>query len=416
MHKSYSIKILNIFVFLLLYSVFAKAELLLYNSFIVEGQVFDEKYFPVPNVRIIVSTGGSAVTNLKGEFKVSIETYPYDLVIIDSANSIGVLYQNLTTLKPELKLFGAEVPREINSEVIRVDFTPIPSGRSAIIKFLSDEIFYAPDVYASAGEKSKLLQINWPANINTINGRVIYLEKSQTKYEKLGEKVISISKGFYPQNIVFDTLSFYNSPGESMLTIYFPSGSYEKKELSVFADFLSLHRNAGILLNKTEGDLITTNVLIPLNLQLGYRLRVKAKMTLKGGAYIENFEYTYPNSTLTISREEPPFLITPQNRFSFVNNNTLFSYEWGSGSGIYVLHFHGFNPVGDYYIVTIDRTIKSPIAKSFGILKGNEFSWQVRKYIPYISTDDFVKPRKFSNDLGYKAILYSELWVFNFIR
>lgn len=397
--------------------LFANTELkVINNSYFIEGLVLDEKYFPVPNIRVIVSTGGSAITNFKGEFKVKIETYPYDLVLIDSANSIGVLYQNLTVLKPELRLFGAEVPREINSEVIRVDFSPIPAGRSAIIKFLSEEIFYSPDILASAGERTKLLQVNWPSNINTINGRVIYLEKSQTRYEKLGEKAISISKGFYPQNILFDTLSFYNTPGESTITIYFPAGSYEKKELSIFADFLSLHRNAGMLLNKTEGDLITANIMVPLNLQLGYRLRVKGKMTLKGGAYIENFEYTYPNSTLTISREEPPYLITPQNRFSFVNNNTLFSYEWGSGSGIYVIHFHGFNPVGDFYIVTLDRTIKSPVSKSFGILKGNEFSWRVMKYVPYISVDDFVKPRQFANDLGYKAILYSELWVFNTTR
>ncbi len=386
------------------------------SGYIVEGQVLDEKNFPVPNVRVIISSGGSAITNIRGEFKIIIETYPYDLVIIDSANSIGVLYQNLSILNPELKLFGVEIPREINSEVIRVDFNPIPAGRSAIIKFLSDEIFYSPDIFASAGEKTKLLQINWPSNVSTINGRVIYLEKSQTRYEKLGEKVISVSKGFYPQNVIFDTLSFYNTPGESIITIYFPSGSYEKKELSVYADFLSLNRNAEMLLNKTEGDLITANILVPLNLQLGYRLRVKGRMTLKGGAYIENYEYTYPNSTLTISREEPPFLITPQNRFSFVNNNTLFTYEWGSGSGIYVVHFHGFNPVGDYYIVTLERTLKSPVSKSFGILKGNEFSWQVMKYVPYISVDDFAKPRIFSNDLGYKAILYSELWVFSAIR
>ncbi|MCX7833388.1 MAG: hypothetical protein N2490_04180 [Ignavibacteria bacterium] len=406
-----------LFVLLTPFFVFASSEFRVKSTaYFVEGVVLDEKFFPVPNIRVIVSTGGNAITNFKGEFKIKIETYPYDIVLIDSANSIGVLYQNLTILNPELRLFGAEIPREINSEVIRVDFAPIPAGKSAIIKFLSEEIFYSPDVQASAGERSKLLQVSWPSYINTINGRVIYLEKSQTRFEKLGEKAISISRGFYPQNIFFDTLSFYNTPGESTITIYFPSGTYEKKELSIYADFLSLHRNAGMLLNKTEGDLITASILVPLNLQLGYRLRVKGKMTLKGGAYIENFEYTYPNSTLTISREEPPFLITPQNRFSFVNNNTLFSYEWGSGSGIYIIKFHGFNPVGDFYIVTLDRTIKSPVAKSFGILKGSEFSWQVMKYLPYISVDDFVKPRMFANDLGYKAILYSELWVFNTVR
>ena len=37
-----------------------------------------------------------------------------------------------------------------------------------------------------------------------------------------------------------------------------------------------------------------------------------------------------------------------------------------------------------------------------------EFRWRVNKYLTYFSVDDFVKPSAFKNDIGYKAILYSE--------
>jgi hypothetical protein len=381
-------------------------------SYDIEGRLLDERWLPVPNVTVSITNGGTATTDEKGYFKFSTGKIPYNLFVFDEAGSIGVLYHNMTILKPEIFLFGTASSRNIHTEFVKIDFLPVPPGRTSIIKFLSDEVYNSQDIYASAGEKTKLMTIEYPSYLSTLNGRVVYLEKSQSKYEKYSERPIILSKGFYPQNILFDSSAYYTKPITSYITVYLPPGDFSRKGFNVYADFLSMHRNSEILLNSTEGDLVSTRVMVPQNMQLGYRLKVTGYGYEKAGLGFENYNYTYPGSTLYLTIEEPPYLVTPQNKYYNANNNTLFTYEWGSGSGIYVVHFHGFDPVGDYYLVTLDRTILSPISSSKGILKGKELSWQVMKYLPYISVDDFAKPRKFANDLGYKAILYSELFTF----
>ena len=247
---------------------------------------------------------------------------------------------------------------------------------------------------------------------NSINGKVIYIEKSQNKYEKYSEKSVIISKGFYPQTVYFDSGTYYSKPLDANILVYPPAKICQKKEFYVFADFLSQHRNAELLLNFTEGDIINTGVLIPRDLSYGYRLKLSSLVTFANGSSFQTFEYTYPGSTIYLNSEEPPALSGPQDKFWGVNNNTLFSYEWGSNSGVYVLHFHAYNPVGDFYIVTEERNVKSPLANSAGTLSGVEFSWSVSKYVPYLSVSDFVKQKRFANDLGYKAILNSELRTF----
>lgn len=382
------------------------------HSYDIEGRLLDERWFPVPNVTVSITNGGTSTTNEKGYFRLSTSKMPYNLFVYDEAGSISVLYHNMTLLNPEIFLFGTVSSRNINTEIVRVDFLKIPPGRTAIIKFLSDEVFTSSDVYASASEQSKLITIDYPSYLSSLNGRIMYLEKSQSKYEKYSERPIILSKGFFPQNINFDSAAYYTTPVTSYVNIYLPQGSFSRKGFNVFADFLSLHRNAEVLINSTEGDLISTRVMVPQNMQLGYRLKVTGYGYQREGLGFENYNYTYPGSTLYLNTEEPPKLVTPQNKYYMANNNTLYTYEWGSGSGIYVVHFHGFDPVGDFYLVTLDRTIKAPANMSGGILKGKEFSWQVMKYLPYISIDDFTKPRRFANNLGYIAILYSELFTF----
>jgi hypothetical protein len=211
---------------------------------------------------------------------------------------------------------------------------------------------------------------------------------------------------------MFDSNSYYSKPGDSYVTIYPPGQDCEKKSFEVFGDFLSLHRNASFRLNYTEGDIISTKVLIPNTLPYGYRIRITGSCLFKGGSGFDSYFYSYPGATYNINSETPPALESPQDKLYGVNDNTQFSYEWGSGTGIYVIHFHCFDPVGDFYIVTTDRNVKSPLSSAKDILKGTEYSWNVTKYLTYVSVDSYVRPKDFSNDVGYKASSYSELRTF----
>ena len=377
----------------------------------IKGVVLDQKYFPVPKVTVYTNSGASTKTDKDGKFKLYVDKTPYDLYVMDYAVSTGVVYRNLTTSDPEIMLFGYTSSKYANTEVLKVEFPSVPSGRTAILKFISDDIFYSNDVIASPGETSKILTIDFPSSKDRINGRIIYLEKTSQKFERFSERAVTIIKNYYPQTIIVD-LTTYTQPGDSYLTVYMPTQDFDRKSFSIFADFLSMHRNAEMLLNSTEGDIVSTKVLVPQNLPFGYRIKINGSCIIKNNYGFENYFYSYPGSNENINTETPPMLDAPQDKFWGVNNNTKFSYDWGSGTGIYIAHFHCFDPVADFYVVTTDRNIPSPLSYAKSILTGVEYSWSVSKYTTYLSVDDFVKVKNFSNDLGYRAILNSELRTF----
>jgi hypothetical protein len=378
----------------------------------ISGKVLDERYFPVPEVKVYFSGGVSTVTNKEGKFSVVLESSTYDVFIYDYSNLNATVYKGLSTPNPELTFFGNTSSKYVNTDIMKVNFLPVPQGRTAVIKFISDKVFNSKEVIASSGERTKILTVDYPNTKDYINGRIIYLEKSPQNYERFSEKSVTIMKDNYNQSVVFDSSSYYSKPGDGYVTVYLPGQESEKKSFEIYADFLSLHRNSEFLLNQTEGDIISTKVLLPQNLPYGFRIKITGSADFKGGSGYDSYFYSYPGATYNINSETPPTLNSPQDKLYGVNDNTQFSYEWGSGTGVYVVHFHCFDPVGDVYIVTTDRSIKSPVNSMKEILKGTEFSWSVTKYLTYISTDSFVRVKDFANDVGYRANSYSEMRTF----
>ncbi|MCX6158612.1 MAG: hypothetical protein NTY74_11605 [Ignavibacteriae bacterium] len=378
-------------------------------SFEISGKVLDERYFPVPNISVTVTGGMLTKTNKDGTFSLSTDNNNYDLLMFDLSVSTGVLYKDLSTSTPELIFFGLAASKNINSEFVKIEFPALSNGRSAIIKFLGEDVFSCEDVIASAGERNKVLNINFPSYLSRLNGRIVFLEKTSNSFEKYYEYPITIIKEGYPQTVIFDSMSLGRKPGTSIVTIYPPAFAYDSKGFSVYGDFLSQHRNAELSFNVTEGDIVSSKIIVPQTLPYGYRLKVEGRGALKNNGSFVNYTYSYPGATLNIPTETAPKLDSPQDKYWGVSNNTIFSWDWGSGTGIYVAHFHSFAPVGDFYVITRDRNLKNPKSMAGGIIDGNEYSWQVSKYLTYTSVDDYVKPRIFANDLGYKATLTSEL-------
>ena len=381
-------------------------------SYTISGRLLDLNNFPVPLVTIYVNGFSSYTTAKDGTFSFMVDKLPYDLCVVDQSNLIGVLYKNLTSQNPELTLFGDIAPRAVNSEYIKVEFPQLTSGKSAIIKFVSNDVFYSKEELATPGENSKLIKVDWLKTNNNINGKVIFIEKTAYSFGRYFERSYTVMKDFYPQQVKFDSLSYNQNIGDSYISVFMPSVSYDRKGFSVYADFLSLHRNAEILLNETQGDIISTKILIPNNLPNSYRLRVAGYGSYKNNSGFTGYYYTYPNSTLNIESVTSPQLSGPQDKFYNVNNNTLFSFDWGAGSGVAVYNFHSYSPVGDFYVVTNETSIRSPLNFSYGMITGDDYSWNVSKYIPYLSVDDFVKAKNFGNDVGYKAVTTSETRTF----
>ncbi len=379
----------------------------------VGGRVVDERNFPVPFVKVIIN-GMETETDKAGRFKIPNVPFPYDITIAEKATATAILYKGLSIDNPELILFGKPSTKNTNSAVINVTFPEIPVGSTAILKFISTDVFYSEDIEVYSGERSKTLLVYWPLAKKSLNGNVIFLQKNTTSYEQYKEKVVSLYKNNIPFKANITQLSSSNTE-TSELVVYLPFKDYISKGYSVFADFFAYNRNSEVLLTKEEGNIFRTKCIIPSILPIAYRLKIQGFVEYKDGSGFVNSEYSQPGATINLTTENPPEPQTPTDKFLGANGNTEFYYSLGSGTGVFAIQYHSFYPTMNFYIVTADRSAYLTFLSRKEFRKGVsiEFKWSVKKYLTYFSVNDFVKPKEFNNDIGYKALLYSKERTFN---
>lgn len=374
----------------------------------VSGRVIDERSFPVPFAKIIIN-GSEAETDKEGKFKILNVSVPYDLTIAEKSTATAIVYKNISIDNPELIFFGNPNTKNANSAVISVTFPEIPAGSSAILKFISADVFYSEEIEVFSGETSKTLLVYWPQSKKSLNGNVIFLQKNNTSYEQYKDKVVSLYNNTIPFKANITNLSSSKTE-TSDLIVYLPFKDYITKGYSIYADFFAYNRNSEILLTKEEGDIYRTKSLIPSVLPIAYRLKVMGFVKYKDGSGFVNTDYSKPGSAINLTTETPPESQTPTDKFLGANGNTEFYYSIGSGTGIYVLEYHSNYPGMNFYIVTGERSAYLTFLSRKEFRKGTsvEFKWKVKKYLTYFSVNDFVKPKEFKNDIGYKAVLYSK--------
>lgn len=374
----------------------------------ISGRVIDERNFPVPFAKIIVNETETE-TDKAGKFKILNVPFPYDLTIAEKSTATAIVYKGLSIDNPDLIFFGKPNTKDANSAVINVTFPEIPAGSSAIIKFISTDVFLCEDVEVFSGEKSKTILVYWPQSRKSLSGNVIFLQKNNTSYEQYKEKVVSLYKNTIPFKANINNLSSSNTE-TAELVVYLPFKDYILKGYSIYADFFAFNRNSEVLLTKEEGNIFRTKSIIPSILPIAYRLKVSGYAEYKDGSGFVNYEYSQPGATINLTAETPPEPQTPTDKFLGANGNTEFYYSLGSGTGIYVLQYHSFYPSMNFYIVTANRSAYLTFLsrKEFKNGVSVEFKWSVKKYLTYFSVNDFVKPVEFNNDIGYKAVLYSK--------
>lgn len=373
----------------------------------VGGRVIDERNFPVPFVKVIIK-GVEAETDKLGKFKILNVTFPYDAVIAERSTSTAVIYKNLSVDNPDLILFGKLNPVNTNAAVININFPEIPKGSSAVLKFISADIYYCGDIEVFAGEKNKTLYVYWPVSENNIKGNLIFLQKNSAKYESYFNKSISVYKrvNAFEVNITGKPVKNITT---SDLNIYIPFKKFKAKGFSILADFILYNGSSQIVLNKQEGMVSQYKSIIPLKLPITFKLKVAGYLENNDGSGFISYTNTLPGAAITLTPESPPELQTPSDKYLGASGNTEFYYSLGSGTGIYVVQYHSINPEMNFYIVTSERTANLTYLSRDEFKKANsvEFRWKVKKYLTYFSVDDFVKPDVFNNDAGYKAVLYS---------
>lgn len=373
----------------------------------VSGKVVDERGFPVPYLKVIINQI-EAQTDAGGKFNiVNIET-PYDVTIAERYTSTAVIYKNLNISTPELVFFGMVPDDYINTVNANISFPKIPEGNSAIVKFISTEIFECKEFIANEGESSKSLKISWPLYQNNLKGKIVYILKNDSGYQNIKFKEVSFNKNNRTPNVKINS-----KPGSKLtnseVSVYFPEDSYDNRGFSLSANLFNYNRSSGISFYENTGKEKQFIIPVMKGIPETFKIQVRGFSNSMDGSGFINYSYVSPGAVVKIVSEFPPEIQTPVDNSLAIDGGARFSYSTGTGAGIYVLEFRSVNPVMNFYIVTGERESRLNYLSRSEFKSGSvQFIWSVRKYLTYFTVDEFVNPALFKNDFAYKAILFSK--------
>lgn len=375
----------------------------------ISGRVIDELRFPVSGITVTLNSGVSVTTDKLGKFTITNVDLPYIANLSDASNSTYVTYTDLSVTNPDLILFNRKSSKDVNLANVDVLVDDIPANSKGIIKFISQNTSYSEDEIITSGENKKQITVKWPAGEKSINGNIVYIEKNSGRYTRYAERNVTLYNDLFQQSFKMTGVLGYDAVNTSNLTVFLPSKTFSSKYFTILGEFMGYDRNSQIELISQTANIQSADTYVPSMLPFNFKLKVKAECYNEKGDGFVNYTYTYPGSTVNLTSEEPPVLISPSNEAKFLSGNTLFSYMEGSSAGIYVVHIHCLNPDTDNYIVTKSREVLYPAGS---IASNANFNWNVSKYIPYFSVNDLVSPKMFNNEYTYQAISYSKTYSF----
>lgn len=377
----------------------------------VSGRVVDEKYFPISGINVSIN-GKGTVSDKNGKFSIGDAEAPYRAVVTDASTNITVIYDALSINNPNLILFGRQIGKNANTAYVNILVDSIPNSSRGIIKFISQKTNYSKEEEITSGEGRKQIVVKWPEGERSINGTIVYLEKTGTSYTRYAQRNVTLYNDFFPQDIRMNGIQSYSGINSSILTVYLPARDYASKGFTVWADFLGYDRNSDVKLVSEGYTNVSAETYVPTMLPFSFKLKVRAECFNGKGDGFVNYTYTYPGSVVNLSYETPPEITSPNNDFRSVTSKTLFSFTEGSSAGTYVVNFHCLYPESNVYVVTNAREMYMPDISQGGLPKNANFTWNVSKYIPYFTPNDLTKPKQFNNEYNYQAISYSKTYTF----
>lgn len=372
----------------------------------INGKVVDERNFPLKNIKVIIGNS-EKFTDQNGNFSIPNISTPYDITIAERFTNTAVLYKNLNITNPELILFGDPTSRYSNEVTVSIRFSKIPDGCSAIIKFISRNVSESDQFIAAEGDSTANISVRWPENRSSIDGEIVFLQRTNEEYQFFKRKQISLSRGG-SKDVNFNVKK-EKKLATSNLKLYFNDKTYDVNKFRLSLNFFNYDRNSSITLEENYGSSEINKLLIPDKFSESFKFTVTGFAESKNGKGFISYNYASPGEALKVTDEIPPEPETPLNNLLAVDGNTRFSYSNGSGAGIYVLEYKSIDPEFNFFIVTGEReSYFRYLSRSEFNSSNITFDWRVRKYVTYFNVDDFVKPLMFKNNFTYKAVLYSQ--------
>ncbi|MDQ3019906.1 MAG: hypothetical protein M3R36_04945 [Bacteroidota bacterium] len=393
-------RVLSAIMFLSVSVVYYRCDTVINPTSTVSGKVRSYEYLNVSNVKVTIGNN-SVYTASDGSFSMDNFTYPYDVIVSDSLHKFATVFKGLSANNIVLPVvtfssnnyffINVNFPYEfIHSELSgKIMFTDGNHVNSyADIDFLNPE--YPTRLYVPSNEAvtGKIILLSYRTNSE---GEII-------SYENFGESPAMQLQPGNSYNYEFDSQSIQFNPGEQNV-----SGSVSAPDGYNSYSYFYLNFST---INATYGEVTIGippyrfsylgekdfNFIIPTGLARNFKTIVE---TLSFGAaegYSREEFYVYHDAANNLETHTYASLVSPQNSAVNVNTGTLFSFDGGSGTGVYVANIYVRNLFNEYHIVTSNNSFTLEGLEEIGIgsLKNSDLYWNVTKVGPVTSVNDYV--------------------------
>ena len=358
----------------------------------VSGKLYSYNHDAIENLKVTIQDK-SVFTSADGSFMLSGISLPYDVIITDSLNRKASIFKNISVNNIELPLRGYGGYSFYAGLNVQIQDNAPQTGKKWKIIFTDREF---TNVYAelSGINPSGGLLINTDKTVSSgILIAISYIRDINgiiTSYENFGSFPLYNIQSGNTYNYTFDSLSTSLNPGEQPVTasINVTAVQYSTEFYLSFGT-ISYHDGYGYTFSFLTGNYF--NFKIPTGLPLPFNTVIQNDTYLNSG--FSRQEYTvYPGSLNVLTVNNPPIQIYPEDGAQNVNNSTMFSFNSGSGNGIYEIILNNQSRFSEYRIITTEQnfTLEGLDKLGFGNINNNIFDWHISKTGPASSMDDFV--------------------------
>lgn len=378
----------------------------------VTGKLLSYNHSPIENLKVTIQEQ-SVMTSADGSFTLNNISYPYDVIITDSANRKASIFKDINVNNIELPLKeygGAGYHADIN---VQIADSRLQIGKKWKVIFTDREFING---YTELSGINPSANIFLDMNKNITSGILIAISFIRdnngniTSYENFGSyHVYNIQSG-NTYNYTFDSLSTSLNPGEQNVSASL-SVTPAPYSTEYFLSFGTKNKpvNYGYTFSYLSG--IYINLKIPTGLPLPFTTVILNNTVSNSGNSYQEFTVN-PNIFNVLTINTPPVPISPADGAENVNNQTPFSFNSGTGNGIYEIELINNSRFSRYKIITSqqDFTLEGLDKLGFGNINNNIFDWNVSKTGPANSMDDFVtnyfnQQNHFSSESTYRRFL-----------
>ncbi len=379
------------------------------SSQTINVRLVDMNGISASNAYVSINNSEGIPVSIHGNASISGISVPYDLLVYSLIDSAYTLYKGLTTLNPQVTLYGTygySAPTQVASVLLIYPGSNYVSQRWVYSNFVSSiNVFPRQDFI---NDSTTFFDLGWDGN-SSINGSFCSFLDSldyagYTLFNGFAKKDTQFISGSV--NIVKLARKDYSfKPVSSFVRVNQPSGiqnGFYHAEISFDGSSI----NSGILLDENylqSGQAL--NLIVPGTLPTAYKIKTHIMFSLPDNSNFDYIGYLIPGSSVNVTVPAFPTQLYPVDNATGINYNTTFSYS--PAGGVYLTSIRNFQYYGHFVLTVVSAVAAFSIPdlsqKGFRLSGNKHFAWYVTAEFGFSGIDDFASSKRFTNDSHYSG-------------